>query len=92
MKRVGLFEAKAKLSEICNKVAETGVAYVVTKRNKPLVKIVAVDAEPDPVRKFSHLSMGEARKAYEAEYGKVTEDFELPPREMDLERKNPLDE
>lgn len=90
MKKIGLFEAKAKLSEICEKVAETGEVYTITKRQKPLVRIVAVRSEEDPHHEFRHLSIREARKAYELKYGPILEDFELPPREVDLDRKNPL--
>ena len=92
MKKVGLFEAKTKLSEICSRVSETGMAYTITKRGKPLVKIVALEFESDPLHEFRHLSIGEARKAYETKYGPITEDFDLPPRELDLDRKNPMDD
>ena len=92
MKSVGLFEAKTKLSEICQKVAETGEVYTITRRGKPVVKIVGIKSEPDPAHEFRHLSIWEARKAYEAKYGPITDDFELPPRELDLSRKDPLDD
>ena len=32
MKTVGIFEAKTKLSEICDEVARSGVGVVVTRR------------------------------------------------------------
>lgn len=92
MKTVGLFEAKAKLSELCSKVAETGEIYTITRRGKPLAKIVAIEAESNPTQEFRHLSICEARKAYETKYGQITEDFELPPRKLDVKRKNPLDD
>ncbi len=92
MKTVGLFEAKTKLSELCSKVAETGVACTITRRGKPMVRLVAAMPMEEPSREFRHLSIGEARKAYEAKYGPITEDFELPPRESDLDRQNPLDD
>ncbi len=93
MKSVGLFEAKTKLSEICQKVAETGEVYTITKRGKPVVKIVAIKSESDPAHEFRHLSIWEARAAMEKKYGPLTEDFELAPREMDPESyKNPLDD
>jgi prevent-host-death family protein len=92
VKTIGLFEAKAKLSELCTKVSETGEIYTITRRGKPLVKLVAVTMEPDPSKEFRHLSIGEARSAYEAKYGPITEDVELPPREMDSKRKNPLED
>ena len=46
MKSVGLFEAKTRLSEICEQVSKTGEAVTVTRRGKPLVRI---DPIPDEV-------------------------------------------
>ena len=37
---IGIFEAKTKFSEICAKVAESGVEYVVTRRGKEVARIV----------------------------------------------------
>jgi len=76
MKTIGMFEAKAKLSEICQRVASTGEPVLVTRRGVPLVRI-------DPVEE-----KGGASEVWEAaaEYRKahrITEDLELPPREID---------
>ena len=90
VKIIGLFEAKTKFSEVCKKVSETGDTYTVTRHGKALVKIIAAEPEPDPKHEFRHLSIWEARKAYVAKYGPITEDFELPPRELDLNRKDPF--
>ena len=38
---IGIFEAKTKLSELCSKVAETGREYVITRRGRPVARIVA---------------------------------------------------
>ncbi len=93
MKTIGLFEAKAKLSELCGKVAETGEVYTITRRGKPLVRIMAVEAEPDPAHEFRHLSVWVARAAIEKKYGPLTEEFELPRRKANPARyKNPLDD
>lgn len=43
--RIGIFEAKTKLSELCSKVAESGVEYVITRRGRPVARIVAPSAE-----------------------------------------------
>jgi prevent-host-death family protein len=39
-KRVNIYEAKTHLSELINKVCETGEAYTICKNNKPVVDIV----------------------------------------------------
>ena len=43
MNKINLFEAKAKLSEICLKVVSDGQSIIVTKRGQPYVKIVPFD-------------------------------------------------
>ena len=40
MRKIGLFEVKAKLSEICTRVEETGTSYVITRRGKPIAKLI----------------------------------------------------
>ena len=61
MKTVGIFEAKTKLSEICEEVARTRVPVVVTRRGTALVCI-----EPVPAQKPS---IGARRAAYLAAHG-----------------------
>ncbi len=92
MKTIGLFEAKAKLSEVCVEVTETGETCTITKRGKPIVHIIPVNITADPVHEFRHLSICNARKAYESKYGPITDEFELAPRELDLNRKYPLND
>jgi prevent-host-death family protein len=41
-KKVSTAHAKAKLSEIVNRVAETGERYVVERRGKPMAGVVSV--------------------------------------------------
>ena len=86
MHAIGLFEAKTKFSEICERVAAQGVAVVVTRRGKPLVKI-----EPIPVAGVRPLSVWDRRAEFEKKQGRLTEDFTLPPREKQTWR-NPLED
>jgi prevent-host-death family protein len=86
MDAIGLFEAKTKFSEICERVAAQGVAVLVTRRGKPLVRI-----EPIPVRKDKPLSVWDRRAVYEKKHGRFTDDFALPPREKQTWR-NPLED
>lgn len=83
MKTVGIFEAKTKLSEICDEVARSGRSVVVTRRGKPLVRI-------DPIQADRH-SVWEDRVEYIARKGRWKEDFDIPTRDPQLPG-SPLDD
>ena len=85
MNSIGLFEAKTKLSEICDAVATNGKAVTVTRRGKPLVTI-----EPIPPGKNGPRSVWAVRAEYERKHGRLTEAFELPVRGKQTWR-NPLE-
>ena len=76
MKTIGLFEAKTRLSELCDQVAETHEPVTVTKRGKPLVRIDPIESDVMTIR--------ERRAAYLAGEGLAEvpdgEDFEPPAR------------
>ena len=76
MKTIGLFEAKTKLSELCEEVASTGQACTITRRGQPLVRLepAAKPRESIWVRRARHI------KKYGA----------LLPEEPDLELPAPL--
>jgi prevent-host-death family protein len=61
MKTIGLFEAKTKLSEICEEVAKTHMPVTITRRGKALVYI-----EPITEQK---MSIRERRAEYMSTYG-----------------------
>jgi prevent-host-death family protein len=82
---IGLFEAKTKLSEICERAATKGVAVVLTRRGKPLVRIEPLQS-PSGGRK----SVWDRRADYEKKHGPLTEAFDLPTKEKQSWR-NPLD-
>jgi prevent-host-death family protein len=83
MRTVGIFEAKTKLSEICDEVARTRKSVVVTRRGRPLVRIGPVEVES--------FSVWDDRAAYIAREGPMREDFDLPPRSGELPA-SPLDD
>jgi len=83
MKTVGIFEAKTRLSEICEEVARTGNSVLVTRRGKPLVKIDPVAAD--------RLSVWEERAEYIARQGRMKEEFDVPARSKELPA-SPLDD
>jgi prevent-host-death family protein len=86
MNAVGLFEAKTKFSEICERVAARGVAVVVTRRGKPLVTIA-----PIPSSKGQSPSVWDRRARLEKQRGRFKDDFTLSPRATQTWR-NPLDD
>ena len=79
MKTVGIFEAKTKLSELCEEVAATSEPVTVTRRGKPLVRITPLIENP--------MSIKERRTVYMAEHAQDEEgndaDFDPPPRSRD---------
>lgn len=84
MESFALYDAKNRLSELCNKVTETGEPCVISRRGKPIVKIVPID---DPDRADS---VWDTVEEAQAKYGKLDAEFELPERTTDV-RDNPLD-
>ncbi len=49
MESIGIYEAKSKLSELVEK-AEAGQEVVITRRGRPVVKLVRAKAEQAPAR------------------------------------------
>ena len=76
MKTVGIFEAKTRLSEICDEVARTGKSVTVTRRGQPLVRIDPVEVE--------RFSVWEDRAEYVATRGQLKEEFDLPCRSNEV--------
>ena len=76
MKTIGMFDAKTRLSEICEQVAATHEAVTITKRGRPLVTI-------GPIASVV-LTVSERRAAYMAGPGRGekpdADDFEPPAR------------
>ena len=76
MKTLGIFEAKTKLSEICEEVATSGEPTEISRRGKPLVRII-----PLPKENESGSSIWNRVEAWEAANIEIDSDFERPPRE-----------
>jgi len=84
MKTMGLFDAKNKLSEVCDLVSSTREPVVVTRRGKAIVQIVPVDLP-------SGSAIWGTVKESRAKYGSLTDNFEIPKRSMRANRPDPLD-
>ena len=81
---IGLFEAKTKLSELCEQVAKRREPVLITRRGRPLVLI-----EPVGAGKGKSSSIWAEREAWEKRHGPLEEDFELPKRTRQTWR-NPI--
>lgn len=80
---IGLFDAKNRLSEICEKVATSGEPCLVTRRGKPLVRIT-------PVREERAASVWDTVEESRARYGQITDHLELPRRDARHNRPSPV--
>lgn len=86
MTTIGLFEAKTKLSELCEQVAKRREPVVITRRGRPLVRI-----EPVSPGKGMRSSVWDARRDWEKKHGRLRETLELPKRGRQTWR-NPLED
>lgn len=84
MTSIGLFEAKTKLSELCEQVAKRRQGVVITRRGRPLVRI-----EPVGPGQGMSSSVWDSRDDWERRHGSLREDLELPERARQTWR-NPL--
>jgi len=73
VKRIGIYEAKTHLSQLCEETARTGEACLISKNGKPLVKLVPYKDVGGPASVWDTVEESKAR------YGPL-EDFELPER------------
>jgi prevent-host-death family protein len=83
MKTMGLFDAKNKLSEVCELVASTREPVTVTRRGRAIVQII-------PVESPAGSSIWGTVKESRAKYGALTDEFELPARKNQVNRPDPL--
>ena len=66
--QIGAFEAKTHFSQIIEK-AEKGEDFIVTKRGKPVAKIIPFRQEPVMTRQEAMESLAEMRKLYRGKPG-----------------------
>jgi prevent-host-death family protein len=74
MTTIGLFEAKTKLSEVCEQVSKRREPVVITRRGHPIARIEPIS----PGLRGS--SVWNARRDWEKKNGPVREEFSLPRR------------
>ena len=65
---IGTFEAKTHFSKIIEKV-ENGAEFIITRRGKPIAKIVPFRQEPEMTRSEAVAKLMEMRKLYRGEPG-----------------------
>ena len=66
--QIGAFEAKTHFSQIIEKV-EHGADYVITRRGKPVAKIIPFEQEPEMTFKEAVEQLKEFRKLYRGKPG-----------------------
>ncbi|MDR2731053.1 MAG: type II toxin-antitoxin system prevent-host-death family antitoxin [Treponema sp.] len=66
--QIGAFEAKTHFSQIIEKV-EKGADYVVTKRGKPVAKIIPFEKQPEMTFEEAVAKLKEMRKLYRGKPG-----------------------
>jgi len=66
--QIGAFEAKTHFSQIIEKV-EQGEDFIITRRGKPVAKIIPFKHEPDITRLEAFKRLTEMRKFYRGEQG-----------------------
>ena len=66
--QIGAFEAKTHFSQILEK-AESGEDFVITKRGKPVAKIIPFEKKPEMTFKEAVEKLTEFRKLYRGEPG-----------------------
>jgi len=66
--QVGTFEAKTHFSQLIEKV-ENGADFIITKRGKPVAKIIPFEQEKKMTRKEAIERLIEMRKLYRGEPG-----------------------
>ena len=66
--QIGAFEAKTHFSRIIEEV-ERGADYVITKRGKPVAKIIPFEQEKGMSRKEAMAELLEMQKFYQGEAG-----------------------
>ena len=86
MKEMGLFDAKNRFSELCDTVARTSEPVLVTRRGKPLVRVVPLTDTANAGRSSVWDSVEEGR----AKYGPIHDELDLPGREIRGNRPSPL--
>ncbi len=85
MMTIGLFEAKTRLSEVCEQVSKRRESVVITRRGHPIARI-----EPISPGHGLGSSVWSARRDWEKKHGPLREKFSLPRRARQTWR-NPLE-
>jgi antitoxin (DNA-binding transcriptional repressor) of toxin-antitoxin stability system len=87
VKTIEMEEVQHEFSALCQEVASTRQAVVVTRGHEPLVSIVPLPR----ANGRRGVSVWGLRRQFEAGHGALTEDFGLPSREIDAARwEDPL--
>jgi len=84
MKTLALYDAKNRLSEVCDLIASSHEPVVITRRGKAIVQII-------PIESSSGSDIWSTVKESRAKYGNLTDEFKLPERTAKKNRPDPLE-
>jgi prevent-host-death family protein len=84
MVSLGIFEAKNRLSEICEQVAASGEPVLIRRRDEPLVRIVPVG------RQSAKESVWDTVQESAHNYGELGDEWSAPERLHNDARVSPL--
>ncbi len=82
---MGIFEVKARISEICETVRETHEPILITKRGIPMVRIIPLENQEEKSNIWNR------RQTFIDKNGFIAEELILPSREIDAVI-NPMDD
>lgn len=83
MKRIGIFQAKTHLSELCQEVNEKQSSYLIEKRGKPLALLTPVSPElgqkqPDILAALEQWEKEHGKEKGKSDFPKVWKDRSQP--------------
>lgn len=90
MRVVKLYDAKNRFSELCETVARSGEPCLVTRRGKPIVRLVPALTVADKAGSFP-ASVWDTVAEGQTKYGPIKDEITLPPRAVGKNRPSPLD-
>ena len=90
MEMIALYDAKNRFSEICKQVTESGQPCVISRRGRPVVKIVPFEEDDAADPRGRSASVWDTVEESQARFGKLTEEFERPERSQKA-NPSPLD-
>jgi prevent-host-death family protein len=90
MKRIGIFKAKTRLSELCREVNEKQAPYVIEKRGRAIALLSPVPeelrtAQPDIVQALADWEAAHGKDSTKQDFPEVWKERSLPKNHPELD-------